>query len=982
MRSHGVSRGSNNNYDNNNNVNNQPIVQNCVRLHLANVRSLLTNTRQMALHDLIYENSENRIFALTETWLNDSVPDSLIDPKLNFHVVRNDRKLKRGGGVLLLIPKHFRYILNKEYTITNKMFEMVSVTIYINRVPINVSAVYRPPNNIFDDQDEAKFISSLSFLLSMNVMSIVLGDLNFPGINWTSGIGSSKIERTFVEMFHDSGACQIVNFGTRGSNILDVVLINNPDFVVNCQKLEAFGESLHHPSDHNSIEIFTNLAVKRKNVFLYKYNYRLAKWGLMESIIGKVSWSIFFSECSNANDMYLKLKAFIHYFQKHCVPKQKISIYKTNQPKWSKRVINMNKNAIRLKYKFRQSRNEAIKHKRKLIIKRMNYLKRKEISEQENKILQTKDGKKFWNFVRSKMKTKRDLPVLQDTNGALLFTDNKKVEAFSKYFESVMINDNNSCHFAGNRIVDSITNCSFDEAVVFKQMSTLNSKTSAGIDEIPNILLKKLKHVLCEPLSIIFRVSFATGIVPEDWKIAVVTPLPKTQSLEPDIKNYRPISLTSNVCKLMEKVIKTQLVSHLERNDILYENQYGFTSRKSCEIQLLASMNEWTKSVEASIPVDIVYLDYSKAFDTVVTSKLVYKLEQLGIRGNFLQWIESYLSHRLQFVKLNDARSVLTEVKSGVPQGSILGPILFNLFINDLPTAVRHNNIYLYADDAKLFGPVSTLQEKSNFQEDLNNIYKWSELNQLALAPHKCNILHLLGKKNPHYVFSINNIPLTVVDTINDLGVVIDSDLSMNPHLEQVISKCNRTIGIIKRCFRNKPIPIILKLYKAHVLPVALYCSSLWQPNSLHQWNRFENIQRNFSRWLCLKNGMDNTSYASRLDSLKLQYLSHQKLVNDQIILFKLLRGLVFCPSQLKSAISLRIKLNNTRGHLYQIERVISKNKIRRSFLTNRAAGTWNSLGSQTVTLRNCKHFKNALNLTEMDTIRKELYPKFFSRFE
>ena len=305
-----------------------------------------------------------------------------------------------------------------------------------------------------------------------------------------------------------------------------------------------------------------------------------------------------------------------------------------------------------------------------------------------------------------------------------------------------------------------------------------------------------------------------TGMLPSSWKLSIITPIFKKGD-KSSANNYRPISLTSIiVCKLMESVIKDVMLSYLDKNNLLYSKQYGFMPKKSTNAQLLRYFNDISSAVLDGCQVDSVYLDYSKAFDSIVHTKLLFKLEKYGIGEKLLMWLSAFLLDRQQTVKVSNGYSDWSPVLSGVPQGSVLGPILFIIYKNDLSTSCPElRTLYLFADDAKCFASIRSSADSILFQKSLDSISNWSNLWQLNLAADKCQIITFSYHKDPlTFNYFVNNIPLIRVDEILDLGVRFSHDLSFSPHIKDVCNRARRKASIILNCFKSKNKNIFLKL--------------------------------------------------------------------------------------------------------------------------------------------------------------------------
>ena len=297
------------------------------------------------------------------------------------------------------------------------------------------------------------------------------------------------------------------------------------------------------------------------------------------------------------------------------------------------------------------------------------------------------------------------------------------------------------------------------------------------------------------PLQIIFQKSLDTGTFPDHWKTATITPLHKSE--ERDLpENYRPISITSQVGKILEKIVRKDMMKHIIECDLLSPHQHGFCDRRSCMTNLLEALDDITELVDLGIPVDEVFLDFKKAFDKVSHSKLLYKLHHMGFKDNILLWIESFLDNRKQRVKVNKGLSDWANVTSGVPQGSVLGPLVFLVFINDLPTLLA-TSCKLFADDAKLYGAVSTVQEQLKLQDDLKKCEDWAKEWSMEFHPKKCKVLHF-GRKNTEFNYYINGSKVKHSKEETDLGITITDNLRWDVHIASCIKKSKQDDGYDK----------------------------------------------------------------------------------------------------------------------------------------------------------------------------------------
>lgn len=397
-----------------------------------------------------------------------------------------------------------------------------------------------------------------------------------------------------------------------------------------------------------------------------------------------------------------------------------------------------------------------------------------------------------------------------------------------------------------------------------------------------------------------------------DWKFAVVKPLHK-KGHKSTVSNYRPDSLTSIVCKTLERIIRDELTEYLEKNSLLSRDQHGFRAGRSCASQLLEIMEIWTRFLHESRAFDTVYLDFAKAFDKVPYERLKLKLHSYGIDGKLFDWLSDFLQSRSQSVMVNSVCSSKIRVTSGIPQGSVLGPLLFVIYINDLPNVVA-SHIKIFADDTNIFRAIESLEDQVSFQDDLSQLSEWSERWQLPFNVAKCNLIHY-GSKNPLFDYYLNgeNIPCGYFE--KDLGVTFDASLKFTLHIRNMVSKANSRLGLFKRNFSNLSRDVFLPLYKSLVRPLLEYCCIIWYPLLKTDSIEIEKVQRRATK---LVPEVSHLCYAERLRFLQLDSLSFRRKRNDMLQVFKIIHNLdnlevtdFFCFNN----------QSTTRGHDFKLKK-------------------------------------------------------------
>ena len=489
--------------------------------------------------------------------------------------------------------------------------------------------------------------------------------------------------------------------------------------------------------------------------------------------------------------------------------------------------------------------------------------------------------------------------------------------------------------------------------LVKEKLSQLKPACSPGPDNIHPRVLKEAAEQLSKPLAIIYNKSINTGCLPDDWKLGTVVPIfKKGDRQEPD--NYRPVSLTSIPCKVLESMIRDCLMDHLEGKQVLSRHQHGFRPKRSCSSQLLEVLDEWSLSIENGNPVDVLYLDFRKAFDSVPHKRLLHKLETYGVRGKLNHWIAAFLSERHQQVVVRGHCSPWAPVTSGVPQGSVLGPALFILFINDLPESVQ-GPVKIFADDTKIYHSVPLSAGSDHLQKDLDAVVTWSDIWQLPFNADKCKILHI-GSSNPGHSYRMQGRELEVASAERDLGIHIDPDLKFRKHAASAAAKGNQMLALVKRSFLCISTTTLPLLYKSLIRPHIEYGNLIWGPFNRADQKLIERVQRRATKMVP---ELRNLPYQERLRRLDLPSLYHRRRRGDMIAIYQILRGDINVqPDQFFE----HVELATTRGHPMKLRKPQATSRVRRNALAVRAINDWNSLPPSVVLSASLNQFKARLD--------------------
>ena len=689
----------------------------------------------------------------------------------------------------------------------------------------------------------------------------------------------------FLQLTQDCFLNQHVMHPTRKESILDLILSSEEEIVDNIEVQEHFGNS-----DHNSITWDTIIRMGQDTTKRYAYrDWKRAHWEKMKEELSNMQWE---QEMKGrtVEDMWKILKEKYEKQIDEHVPMREHKNKK--KPMWqTKKVIKHIRKKRKAWNKWKEcgtkEREDNYKKEQRLVKLELENAKRDFERKMAEKIKD--DPKTFYSYIRSKQRAKDEVGPIKDENGNVIDTEKETVEALNKCFHKVFTKENDNIpeiHMPENaRNTTKLMHVNITEEMVLKKLMEIKQGKAAGPDNISTYYLKNMALQLARPLQILYQKSLDSSTIPDDWKKSNITPLYK-KGARSDVGNYRPVNLTSVPGKIMEKILKDEIATFLETHNIIADTQHGFQRGKSCTSNLILYWDMLTKYVDSGIPVDVIYLDLSKAFDTVPHKRLIAKIKAHGIEGDILNWIEEWLRNRKQRVVLNGEVSEWMDVTSSVVQGSVLGPLCFTIYMNDMEEGIT-STLSKFADDTKVIHPMKTPADQEILQNDINKLLKWAEDWQMAFNISKCAVIHF-GNKNPKYAYHMGEMELKQSKEEKDLGVYITENMKFSKHCAEAVKKANKVIGMIKRNFINFDKEVMMMLYKSLIRPHIDYCVPVWRPYLQKDVKLVEGVQRRMTK---LIPKLRNKTYEQRLKALNLITMEKRHLREDMITLYNITQG-------------------------------------------------------------------------------------------
>ena len=568
------------------------------------------------------------------------------------------------------------------------------------------------------------------------------------------------------------------------------------------------------------------------------------------------------------------------------------------------------------------------------------------------------DTKPFWKFVRAKRCNNTGISPHKE--GGRLFSDSQsKADILNRQFSSVFsVEDTTTIPTPPGDPFPSMPDIVVDVRGVPKLLSNIKPNKASGPDSIPCRVLKEAALELAPVLTDIFNTSLATSMLPSDWKTANIAPVFKKGNTN-SAENYRPISLTCVCCKLLEHIVCHSIRDHLDNHNILSVYQHGFKAGHSCDSQLLSIVYDLMSIFDSKCQVDVAVLDFSKAFDVVPHQRLLGKIKHYGISGTTLAWISDFLNGRTQRVVVDGSYSEWSTVHSGVPQGTVLGPLLFLLYINDLPDCIN-SRVRLFADDCLVYRKISSFEDQLALQRDLDALEVWARTWGMKFNPSKCTILSIARSSAMHKFYTLCGTVLLHVNEAKYLGVTLSDDLQWSKHISNLSVKASSTLGLLRRNLSQCPQALREQAYISLIKSRLEYCSAIWDPHLVKDIDSLENIQRRAARFT-VQDYSRYTSVSALLKDLDWSPLKDRRRDIRLTFLFKIIKGKVAVQAE-GSLVTADSRTRKRHDHKYRHLRVCTE-QFRNSFFPQ-TIPEWNSLPDSCVKVDTVAAFKEQLRRT------------------
>ena len=932
-----------------------------MRLVYTNVDGIVS--KRLEITDMLKE-KKPMVFCMVETKVRKEINLNLFGWN-DYNIWRKDRVGKFGGGVCVLVHKSLRV---RNITIESNKAEVLALEVTTKEnEKIRIMTAYVAPysaawTRLDHEEMRNETLVTLEKLIRESSRLLLCGDFNCKEVDWEgmdSGCEEGGWGDRLLELVTDNALVQHIKETTRergGDNPsrLDLVFTRQEEEIGMLELECPLGKSDHAVVDCKIwLKYGTDSNLLGSKV--KKYNFRRANVEKMEKMFQENKW---FENSSHTSEVMLD--EFIQTYEK--VVKENVPLIKPRKKDekiwYNERCRKAKEERDRAHKKMKRRRSEKTRAEYKQARNKYTAVRREEEANYEKDTVNKykSDPKLFFRYINGKTKIKGAIQRLR-VGGKIIENEQELAQILNDKFKTVFVNDQD---FEGEEInqesseASSLGQIRFDTEEVKERLQSLDENKAMGPDNISGWVLKTCAEVLSYPICRLYEKSLEEGYVPEKWKEAQIVAIHKGGNKEEPL-NYRPVSLLSILIKILEGIIRDRWMDYLERNGKLSEKQFGFRKGRSCITNLLSFYSRVIEIVDQKGGwADCVYLDLKKAFDKVSHKRLIWKLEKYGgVKGNLLKWMKSYLTGRKMKTSVRGEPSTWAEVTSGVPQGSVLAPLMFLVFINDLPDEVE-GYINMFADDAKIMRRVTTIEDCRKLQEDLDKIHEWSAKWMMEFNVDKCHVLEM-GRSihRPHAKYCLGGVDVQGSNKEKDLGVIVQDNLSPEGHINKIVGEGLAIVANIRATFTYLDVDIVKKIIESILRPKLEYAQVVWAPHLKKHIRKLERVQRAATK---LVPSLQDLEYQERLRVMNLPTLEERRKRGDMIQLYKCVKGIDkidredFVVSETE---------RRTRGsHELKLRIPICTTDTKKYSFPVRSLSTWNALPENIVRANNIHSFK------------------------
>ena len=846
--------------------------------------------------------------------------------------------------------------------------EVIALEIKTQSKGLIVATTYTAPKtNCWSPEEHKQLIHETQTILtdllqrreSKSQEIILTGDFNCD-INWKTLEAKSHSEdwnEILLDLITEHCLYQHVNEytrlrGTDHPSMLDLIFTRQPEDITHINYSAPLGNG-----DHTVIDMKYRTSIA-KNPKKYKgtYNYKKGDYNGLREYFKNTNWE----RDLTITDINLQNEKFLDFYNKGVekfIPKIKQGGTPQDNKKWfNARCARARKNKELLWKRYSRHRSEPARARYNEARNSYTQIRREAQMNYEKDIIDKSKEQPnlFYDYINSK--TKKKDQILTITDEGITYDNEKDMsEVLNRKFQSVFTIEPN---FDENQDIpvpkQKLGKIKLTKEKIRKALKNLDKRKARGPDEVSPWVLKECAEELTLPIFMIFSNSLEQGKLPDIWKQANITPIFKKGNKSNPL-NYRPVSLTSVMCKMLERLIREKWVEMLNKQNMLTDKQFGFRQGRSTVSNLICFYDRITEIIQNREGwADSIYLDFSKAFDKVPHKRLIWKLQHIGgVSGTLLEWMKDFLQGRQMRTVIRGTASQNREVTSGVPQGSVLAPIMFLVYVNDLGNDLSENSyINMFADDAKIQRRIKDSSSCEELQKDINKIKTWSIKWKMDFNVEKCHVLRFgESEKRPIFQYKLGDEEIPSADKEKDLGVTITKKLDPEDHISQITGSMYNLIANMKTAFTYVDADMVRKIITTYIRPRLEYASVIWNPHEAKDIDKLERIQKAATRWVP---ELRELSYKDRLKKLNLPSLEARRTRGEYITLYKCMTKMIeidikdFTPT---SEVT-------TRGNSMKIQKKRGDKDARKYFFPNRIVDKWNRLPEQIVSAKTINQFK------------------------